>query len=45
MAEAKTDKAAKPAKADKAAKAEAKGKGARPSQTEVAAAGRPKSAP
>ena len=45
MAEAKTDKGAKPAKADKAAKAEAKGKGARPSQTEVAAAGRPKSAP
>ena len=45
MAEAKTDKAAKPAKADPAATAEAKGKGARPSQTEVAAAGRPKSAP
>ena len=49
MAEPKSDKAAKPAKAAKAAKPEAEAKGAkgkgRPSQTEVAASGRPAPAP
>jgi len=50
MAEAKTEKGAKSAAkaakpAEKAAKTDAKGKGGRPSQTEVAAAGRPAAAP